>query len=205
VETEENERSKLSFDLHDELGPCLSALKMSFASLANQNHYSKKKEVMATMGRIIEEALVNLKCFTRNLGSGDYSLRSVSDRIQNLVDNSNQTGRINIVFEKSGTDKEYDVAFATSLYRIVLEIINNGIKHANARQLRINISFGSENVDIHYEDDGSGFDFESSLKCTRGIGLRSIINRIKHYRGSYDFYRREPNGTMIRISLPVDC
>jgi signal transduction histidine kinase len=111
---------------------------------------------------------------------------------------------VHIVFEKTGNDNGYYIAFATSIYRIVLEIINNGIKHANAEKISINVHFGPEYVNIHYEDDGRGFEFESSLISAKGIGLRSIINRVQYYQGNYKFSKRDPHGSMIFICLPVN-
>jgi signal transduction histidine kinase len=204
MNTEENERSRFSSDLHDQLGPFLSALKLSVQSLANQHVHSKQKELLKSMGNIIEDAICNMRSLARNLSPRNISVQGISATINDLVFRLNQSGRIQIVYVKTGIDKEYDLAFATSIYRIVLEIINNGIKHANARLLHIKLSYGSDYVNIHYEDDGRGFDFENLLKYTKGIGLRSIINRIKHYKGSYEFSKREPNGTVIKISLPVN-
>jgi signal transduction histidine kinase len=204
METEENERTRFSDDLHDELGPSLSALKMSLQCLANQNDYGKRMEIINSMEYMLNEAINNIKNLTRNLAPGNISVQGISATINDLVFRLNQPGRIQIVYEKTGIENAYNIPFATSMYRIVLEIINNGIKHANAEVLHITMNFGSEYVNIYYDDDGRGFDLESSLKSTKGIGLRSIINRIKHYQGNYDFSTRNPNGTVIKISLPVN-
>jgi signal transduction histidine kinase len=156
------------------------------------------------MRYILHVAIENIKNLTRNLAPGNIPVQGISDTINDLVFRLNQSGGLQIVFEKTGIEKAYDILFATSIYRIILEIINNGIKHANAKVLHITLDFGSEYVNIYYDDDGRGFDFESSLKSTKGIGLHSIINRIKHYQGNYSFSRRNFNGTVIKISIPVN-
>jgi len=204
LETEENERKRFSSDLHDEVGACLSALKMSLQSLVNQEDYGRRMEMINNMGYILHVAIDNIKNLTRNLAPGNISVQGISATINDLVFRINQSGRIRIVYEKTGAEKAYDILFATSIYRIILEIINNGIKHANAKVLHITLDFGSEYVNIYYDDDGRGFDFESSLKSTKGIGLHSIVNRINHYQGNYNFSRRNFNGTVIKISLPVN-
>jgi signal transduction histidine kinase len=203
IETEENERIRFSSDLHDELGPSVSALKMSLQSLANQDDHNKRMEVINSMGYMLKEAINNIKNLTRNLAPGNISELGISATINDLVFRINQIDRIQIAYEKTGTENAYNIAFATSVYRIVLEIINNGIKHANAYNMQITINFGTEYLNIYYADDGKGFDFESSLNSKKGIGLRSIINRIRHYHGNYDFSKRDHNGTVINISLPI--
>jgi signal transduction histidine kinase len=85
---------------------------------------------------------------------------------------------------------------------VVIELINNTIKHANAQNVRIAIGHYSDGVLVEYFDDGVGFDYEKALKMISGMGLFNIQHRIKSLNGEMDFYNEGQIGIRVKARIP---
>ena len=83
--------------------------------------------------------------------------------VKKTIDRLNLTGRINIVLETEGQETGLEHAFIITLYRIILELINNSIKHSHSRHICICIRYDQKNVQLSYSDDGIGFDLDQQL------------------------------------------
>ena len=91
------------------------------------------------------------------------------------------------------------------LYRITQELINNALKHANAKTIEIKLSLNKQNVlSIDFKDDGDGFDVEKSLnKLKKGIGLKNILSRIHFLKGTIKINSELGKGTHIDINIKL--
>ena len=84
------------------------------------------------------------------------------------------------------------------IYRIVQEILNNAIKHAQASEIFVQLNKEDDNIVIHIEDDGIGFDPNKKYKS---MGLANIRSRVNYLRGSIDIDSRIGEGTSFLIHL----
>lgn len=87
------------------------------------------------------------------------------------------------------------------IYRIIEEMLNNAIKHSNAKRVSINVWEADQNIYLDYLDDGQGFNQEEALH-TEQIGLKSIIERIKSMNGIIEFSTKVPKNVQIYITIP---
>ncbi len=86
------------------------------------------------------------------------------------------------------------------VYRIVQEQFNNILKHAKAVHVHISLSVKRNNLNLHINDDGIGFD---ETKKAAGIGLRNMRSRVKLYNGSIHITSAAGKGTKLDLSIPI--
>lgn len=89
-----------------------------------------------------------------------------------------------------------------NVYRIVQELLNNIIKHANASEITIQLIKSSDNINLTVEDDGRGFDPEEARK-KKGLGLSNIDLRVKKLSGRWNIDSGKGKGTTIIIDIPI--
>jgi signal transduction histidine kinase len=88
------------------------------------------------------------------------------------------------------------------LYRIIQEVVNNTLKHAEATNIEFKINKTNGNLEIHYADDGKGFEVEEKLKA-KTIGLKSIQSRTNFMNGEMEIRSKPGEGTRYRFSIPI--
>jgi signal transduction histidine kinase len=93
-----------------------------------------------------------------------------------------------------------DLSQKTHTYRIVQEIINNAIKHAQCSRLSVFINSFADHVNILAEDNGTGFD---SSRQQEGIGLQNIRERIEQLQTNLIIDSSPGNGTIIQFNIPL--
>lgn len=206
IKTEEKERQRVAQDLHDELGPFLSGLKLYLHEIQeNFEDTEKRKILMDYLSQMIDESVDKVRLLASNLTPQNMIDVGLTGSVRKTIDRLNLTGRINILLETEGQETGLDHAFVITLYRIILELINNTIKHSQSRQIRIFIKYSKKNVQLLYSDDGIGFDLDQQLKIGKGIGLRSILNRIEMYEGKYVFNKLTEKGFELTIDFPASA
>jgi signal transduction histidine kinase len=113
----------------------------------------------------------------------------------------NQSGVLQIVYESVGLENEtYDPTIAITIYRIVLELITNTIKHADARTAIVRLNKSKDRLVLTIEDDGKDFD-TNMLNRTTGIGWTNIQDRIDLLEGKIDVNSGAGKGTSVHIEL----
>jgi signal transduction histidine kinase len=85
------------------------------------------------------------------------------------------------------------------LFRVIQELSSNTFKHAKAENVYINIDYSNELLELHYKDDGIGFDINNSKK---GVGIKSIFSRLEFYGGKINFITELGKGMEVIIKLP---
>ncbi len=104
-------------------------------------------------------------------------------------------------FYFSGSEFRYDALVEKQLFRTVQELVNNALKHAAAKRIGIELVTASDRIWIAVSDDGTGFDKAAAVK---GIGLRSVAERISSLNGKIDFASQLGDGTQITIELETE-
>lgn len=203
IQTEERERERFSKDMHDGLGPMLSAVKLYVGELAD-DHASKdeKRNYIKQINEIIDEAVSSTREISNNLMPRVIHEYGVVKAIQAFCNKINLTNRIKIEFSSSGVDQSMDKNIQLILFRVISELINNTIKHAKANLITINIEAKDQRIRVEFKDNGIGFDTEKIMSDKRvGIGLKSIISRIKSINGNCQFSSEEGSGFRIIIEI----
>lgn len=203
IRAEENQRQLISKELHDGLGPLLSSVRMSISALSTQPMNDTQREILANTEYVINEAVKSLTEISNNLSPhvlNNFGVaRALSTFIHKLQPMCPAT---RIEFDASELrDVRFDPDQEVILYRVVCELINNALKHAQARRLTIALRREREGATATVRDDGIGFDPEAE---SDGMGLSNIASRISSIRGELTIDSRPcGGGTCVWVRIPV--
>jgi PAS domain S-box-containing protein len=193
VETEEKERQRLASDIHDEIGPLLSSLKMYIESLNNSSDFVKQDFLKTKLQSLIVESINNVREVSNALSPYLLNKYGLNTAIKSFINNTQELIAIN--FETNMGNDRFGIKYEIAYYRIVKELINNSIKHAKATNIDLKLNFINKELVLVYEDNGMGLDNEIiNNSKVKGMGLYNIINRIKSINGRYKFYENIVNG-----------
>ena len=201
IMTEEKEREKFAKNLHDDLGPLLSSIKMYVNSILNTNSVEKQTFIVERLNEIAKEAIQSTKEISNDLSPHilkNYGLLAAIESFSRKVED-----HIQIQFESNLTDDRFSEEIETSLYRIIKELVNNTIKHANASLIKVKLVKESEKINLVFTDNGIGFNTVIiENKVPTGMGLNNIISRIRSLKGNYTLTSEINRGIEFRLFIP---
>jgi PAS domain S-box-containing protein len=202
IKTEEQERDRFAKNLHDDLGPLLSSIKMYVNSFENTKDEKKREYIVEQLNEVVKESIITTKDVSNDLSPhilNNYGLVSAIESFIKKIPDS-----IKVKFDSNLTAERYSKTIENSFYRILKELLNNTIKHANASIIDISLNEENQKLIFLYYDNGKGLDINKLGELQKqGMGLSNIISRIKSLNGIYEFPCR-PSGFECKISIPID-
>jgi PAS domain S-box-containing protein len=199
---QEDERHRISQDLHDEIGQQMTALLLELHSV--QSALGKDHALFANN---IESAIRNLEAIMKGLRQVFYQLYPPSLHNNALIEVLNAhcssfTRSTGIYIDLSCPDDFPALSniYEVTLYRFVQEGLTNAAKHGKASSVWINLDASGDEINISLEDDGLGFDPMSLLP---GLGIKGIQERFMMLKGSFEIESSPGKGTKIFGSLPI--
>lgn len=198
VNGQEEERKRYAMQLHDSLGANLAAVNMHLSVLKKDvpgksyNRVSKMlknaiEETRSISHNIMPPVLVNQGLI---VAITEKALEWECDNLQFDVDTTIERVPINDKLE-------------ITLYRGILECINNIIRHAHASKVHISFSHQQNSLQIAIKDNGQGFDVEKIKTGEGGLGINGLKLRIHYFEGDFKIQSKKGEGTMVNISVPL--
>ncbi len=193
----DRERERIAFDLHDDLGGSLSFLKMHLHMLSNLN--AENASTVLNLEKIIDDAMEKIRRISQNLMPRILQRRGLDAALEELTEMAGASSglRINYGFSMDTPDQETGL----HIYRIVQEIINNIVKHANATTVNLTIVEIGHKIELSIVDNGIGFEKSEVLK-KEGMGLRNIAARTSFLKGTLYLDTAPGNGVNYFIEIP---
>jgi signal transduction histidine kinase/ligand-binding sensor domain-containing protein len=202
VATQEDERERISRDLHDDVGTRLSAIKLYISSLGrklDENQLLDAKIMAANSTRLIDETMSDVRKMLLNLSPQVLEEFGYTTAVEVLVNKINETRMVNfdlVMFGlKSGLPKDHELV----LYRITQELINNVLKHAAASRVSLQVGHRDEKIILMMEDNGKGFDIHEHKN---GYGLKNLEARTQLLKGQMEIDSKPGKGTCVLIEIP---
>jgi len=192
IEKIEDERKRISQDLHDDVGQSLSIVKSRITKIKN-NEAQIDKNLEDEIGRVIEQT----RQISHNLFPYYLEKIGLTRSVARLVENIQSATNIECSFDISEKVEDLNLTVKTHLYRIIQESRNNTIKHSEASALKISIIEKNKSLQLIYQDNGKGLSDESR----NGLGLLSIIERSKMLNASISISDKNSKGFKLRINL----
>ncbi len=201
IEQIEKERSRIAADLHDELSPILSAVKMRISSLELSND-GDKFQIQKT-NEHITDIMQRLRQISFDLMPDSLLRKGLVPAVKEYLDSLNAGPQMKFYF--SCTDNPpLDEYKCINTYRIIQEIIQNAIKHANATELRVEMKTVNANLLVQVADNGTGFDLEKERAENVGFGLRSLLRRTEIINGQMFVESKRNKGTIYNFEIPLN-
>jgi two-component system, NarL family, sensor kinase len=200
VEGQEEERKRIATELHDGLGVLLSATRMQFSSIKDTSPENKPLIDRAT--QLLEQAVGDVRKISHNMMPGLLTKLGLFEAVEDLIDKLNESRQIRAVCEIEANLARIPENNEIMLYRIVQELVNNTLKHAEASNISIHIGSVDGKLEIRYSDDGKGFIVEKMLE-SQSIGLKSIQSRVSFLNGLLEIQSSPGSGTRYYIRVPA--
>jgi len=201
IQAEENERSRFAKDLHDDLGPVLSSIKMYVQSMRQQDDRPEKKELISLLISTVDESIKSIRKISYNLSSHLLQNLGLIEALKTHIARINLSNTFTVMFNHNfGDDRRLASNIEIVVYRVLLELINNSLTHSGGNEINIELLLEKNSFVILYEDNGTGFDIDKVLTDnSKGIGLRNIFSRLNSIHGLIQFRRAESG-----LSLSID-
>jgi two-component system sensor histidine kinase UhpB len=200
VAVQEDERKRLSRDLHDDFGHRIVDLKLQLSLIDTTKDHDILIGKIDALYQAMKKSLGGL----RPSGIDTLPIENVLERSDIIT--TLKRAKIDFSLNLSGTPINFKPEQKIHIYRIVQEAVTNSIKYANAKTLSIDISYDSQNATFTVMDDGEGIPetIEDSGKFKPTLGLLSMKERAKLIDGTLNISHNYPMGTVIRLSVPTN-
>jgi signal transduction histidine kinase len=196
----ELEKQRIGRELHDSINQNLILLRILMNESVEPDKYLKN---FTELNRVLDSAIKDLKEIVFNLQPRVISELGLPPALQNLIDMINKVSDIKGELSLSGEMKKLETKIELSIYRIVQEGLNNIIKHSNANEFHIQLSYLPSSLRIMITDNGVGFNPFDEKKPLSGNGLFNINERIQKLNGKVEFKTAVDEGTIINMDIPI--
>ena len=190
-------RNDVSKNLHDELGSSLSLAKLLIERIDNSNRNDDSSFVNNSVSAL-DDAIKSLHQIINNLKSDTVEPYDCVNSINQMIAMLKPINNIVIHFNHNLDNHKISVYLHDQLSHIILELINNSLKHAKATNISIDLMKHNEMVKLKYVDNGKGLDL---LKCNFGNGLRNIAERVSGCMGTLNYLSEEGKGFVAKIEI----
>ncbi|MBB5441007.1 signal transduction histidine kinase [Pedobacter sp. AK017] len=203
---EEQERTRLAKDLHDGLGGMLSGIKFSLGSIKENlimtpdNAHAFERSI-----DMLDSSIKEMRRVAHNMMPEILVNYGLDTALKELCTEMDKSGVLHVSYQSVGMHQtEIPQTTSVTIYRIIQELLNNIVKHANAKNVLVQLHQSAQEklLAVTVEDDGNGFDTEQ-LKQPAGMGWHNIKNRVEFLKGKIDLQSAPGKGTSIMIEINI--
>lgn len=198
IEGQEVAQARMAKDLHDDLGALLSIVKLRLDGL--ESHEKLRPEI-DELKKLLGGGLLSIRQIVNDLLPPilrDFGLLSA---LEDLTERINRGGSLQVLLEGEFARKQLDSKLELPLYRIVQELLNNTLKHAEASTAWIDLVLDKNQLILEYRDDGKGFD-AALLKTNQGF--ENLESRTRILGGSFEYHANLGKGFRAFFQIPLD-
>lgn len=175
IHAQEKERKRIAQDLHDEVGAMLSVVKLNISRFERKSENPSSKELAVETKSYLDDVIMQVRRISRALMPPSLEKLGLDFAIEELVSWVNKTGQLEVSYWKSGNPARFDSKKELAVFRIIQELLNNAIKHAQASAISIKTRYFPGGMAISVCDNGVGFELDKMTKT--GLGLRNLESR----------------------------
>jgi PAS domain S-box-containing protein len=205
LSAQEDERKRVSQELHDELGHALLTLKLQIESLQRQllpqqvSLQSEVSKILKSIGSTIED----VRGLYLDLSPGDLEDLGLTAALHSLIEDfADLQKQIEWTITIDDLDGIFPLPIQTAIYRVVQEALTNIGRHAQPQNVSLAIKRLEEGISFTIEDDGRGFERPRVVQEKKTLGLLAMEERVKILGGSFELWSQENQGTKISFTIP---
>jgi len=197
LQGQEEERTRLARDLHDGVGGLLSGVKLSMSNMKG-NFFLSEENALAMNNVImqLDQSIAELRRVSHNMMPESLIKYGLKEALENYCETLNISGKIKVQLQAYGMEERMEQSNEIVAYRMVQELLNNVIKHADAKNVLIQLVRKQDHFTLTVEDDGKGFD---PKEISSGAGLQNIKARAEYLNGTLDIVSSRGEGTSVTI------
>lgn len=199
---QEEERRRIACDLHDDHCQRITALILEASTLEKLIKAVMPSLVprMSSFKNKLSDILDDFRHMTHELHPRHLDTVSLACSVRTYINEFVEYTNLDVKFHEHGIPPRLPMPITICLYRLLQESLGNIRKHANAKHVGVTLSGGQKAIELRVTDDGSGFTFADKQK---GLGLTSMQERVRPFRGQVTIDTKPGRGTVIAIKIPM--
>lgn len=197
LKAQEEERLRIAKDLHDGLGGLLSGIKLTLQSSGLEKPAPHDEKALQQL----DKAITEMRRISHSMMPEALSRFGLVDALTDICKSFENNNQFNISYQFFGLTERLSDTIETNLYRIILELLNNAIKHSQADEIYLQVIRDEQLLLITVEDNGVGMD--TSTEGFSGMGFRNIESRLKLIQGNMELHSESGQGTTVNIELTL--
>lgn len=202
LEIQEQTFQSISREIHDNIGLSLTLAKLNLNTI-DWNNADHTREKVAGSVDFISRAIEDLSYISKALHTGFIEENGLLKALELEIDKIQKLNIFTIDYDVTGSGIYMQTQKELVIFRIVQEVLNNCIKHAQATHINILLNYHSSFVEIKISDNGKGFMPDSGEEQkSKGTGLMNIVKRAAYINGSCNVYSLPGQGTSVIMKIP---
>lgn len=208
MSAQEQERKRISMELHDELGQSLTVMKLQIRAIekALAEDQPELKEECGELRQYVDGVIENVRRLSRDLSPSILEDLGLQSALKYLLEGMGKHLTVNPSLEVEDLNSLFPAEAQIIIYRIFQECLNNIAKHAGACEVTVKVQKNGEAVSFTLQDNGAGFDVEGVLSrdaTKRGLGLAALDERARMLGGNCRIRSQKGEGTRVVCTIPV--
>ncbi|MEO9475492.1 MAG: sensor histidine kinase [Cyclobacteriaceae bacterium] len=195
----EEERKRISKDLHDGIGQQLSALKLALNNITGKISDEGHREDLELITEQFSKSADEVRQISHQMMPRALMEKGLIEAVDDLLQSSFQFSEIKYQFEHHNVDERFDERIEISLYRIIQELVNNVIKHSEASEVSVQLLKTKDKLILFLEDNGKGM----ADGTNKGHGLINIKSRLDMVHGTVSYEPSPVSGTSATVTIPI--
>ena len=200
---QETERTRIAKDLHDGLGGLFSTVKMHFSTLQHDVPQLKENQLFNKSYELVDTASVEVRRIAHNMMPEVLMKLGLVDGLKDMCNNINAGKLMNISLQAYGMEKRLNSSTEIMLYRIMQELVNNIMKHAQATEAIVQFNREGNRMQVTVEDNGRGFNTKEANE-NKQAGLGTVQSRVKYLNGQLSIESEKDLGTTVIMDFLVN-
>ncbi|MBK8086841.1 MAG: hypothetical protein IPK31_02070 [Chitinophagaceae bacterium] len=199
LSAQQDERSRISADMHDELGSGVTAIRL-LSEIARQKTKDKPVEEISKISYNANELMTKMNAIIWSMNPGNDSVNGLVAYIRSYASEylENFDIQYHIIVPSEIPEKDVSGVKRRNIFLVLKESLNNIMKHANASEVTVTIQFNHQMV-VEIKDNGKGIDSEKLNQF--GNGLKNMQRRMESIGGSFNITSH--NGTTTKLEIPI--
>ena len=195
IQFQEEERNRIAADLHDDAGPLLATARLYLSDHIVDQDREEQLETVSGARQIIDDAIMLIRGISHNLMPPTLKNFGLESATVDIFQKINNSGAIKATAKFTDYRKRLHVEAELHIFRILQELVNNIVKHAQASRVDISLNKEPLGLSLTIKDNGKGIDFDHIRNF--GNGLKNMKKRMEDL--GIEFSISNDNGTLIRL------
>jgi signal transduction histidine kinase len=197
----ESERKRIVSDLHDDLGPLLAAVKFQIDRL--DTSLRQDRELIGKASGDLDNVLFRIRQICSDLLPDVLIRKGLFIAVNEFIEQVKERTTMQVSFKYHPASVSLQAQL--HIYRMIQEMVNNAIKHSHASSLHIGISMNGSKLILEVRDNGKGFNAETVIYTSDGLGIKNIFGRANMLNGDMYLISAPEQGTTYKIEMPITC
>ena len=194
------ERKRVASELHDNVSSLLSAVNMSMQAISGKTLTETDQKIYQNVREMIKSAYSEVRNISHNIMPAGLEKDGLLMTIQQLLEKINLNKQLSFSLESKGMEQRLPVQIELNVYSIVLELINNIIKHSEATKATISMMNQDDVFNLQVKDNGVGMVSGDGL----GQGMNNIKSRVEALNGDFTYNTKNKKGSNFDIKIPLN-